>query len=847
MGKPTIWYDFRMEYLTSESVTEGHPDKLADQIADAILDELLRQDPQSRVAVEVLISLGLIVIAGEVTTRGYAETQKIARRVIREAGYDDPTYGFDADGCGILVSLHEQSPDIALGVVREKPEQIGAGDQGLMYGYATKETKELMPLPIVLAHALTRRLAEVRKKKILSYLRPDGKAQVTIAYKNGKPHHAENILVSAQHGPDLSLARIRRDIERHVIRKTIPTRFVNKTTKILVNPTGRFVMGGPAADTGLTGRKIIVDTYGGVGSHGGGAFCVAGDSIINTEHGLGSIKELSSMKRGELIKTDISPTPIDQWIDNGEMETLTTTTKDGYELEGTLSQRVRVIDTHGDYIWRRLDELHTTDWLAIQIKNRMFGKGELPAFEFVHKPGTFRKNSFMFPKTLTEDYAYLMGLLIGDGRCTTRDGVQLCVCERQMEHLVQNLFIKLFGRKGKIFGHWAFFCGVELRAFLQNLGIDYHRSWQKRVPKSIWTAPRPVIAAFIRGLFDTDGTVRKTGRNKNSADVKLTTTSKKLAQDIQQLLLNFGIVSNVQTVNTTGKITHIRGRIVRSARPLYHVRVKGYAAIKIFHKDINFGLPRKAKILNDIMHKDYSKRNLLRIPNQLQRVNRLWNKLSSHEHQEDIANIGRWLRDPGAKGTKELTYEKLAEFLDAYENKFAGDPDFEYLRMFYTMNHYYTQVKYETRGQAHVYDFAVPGAHTFIANGFVCHNSGKDPTKVDRSASYAARWVAKNIVVAGLAWQAEVRVAYAIGVPEPLAVSINTHGTGVLPDEQLSELVKEVFDLRPGMIIKELGLRKPIYRQVATYGHFGRNDLDLPWEKISKQNQLKRAAKKYIT
>ena len=251
-------------FLTSESVTEGHPDKFCDQIADAILDNFLKQDSNSRVAVEVMASLGMIVVAGEVTSRGQVDVQNVVQSVIRKVGYKD--------SFGILTSIHSQSPDIARGVTQQKSEQIGAGDQGVMYGYATDETKELMPLPIILAHSLTKRLAEVRKKKIIPYLLPDGKAQVTVEYKNEKPYRVSAVVVSTQHLVEVKQTRIRRDIKLLVIDKVIPKKLLDSKTKILINPTGRFVLGGPAADTGLTGRKIIVDTYGGVGSHGGGAF-----------------------------------------------------------------------------------------------------------------------------------------------------------------------------------------------------------------------------------------------------------------------------------------------------------------------------------------------------------------------------------------------------------------------------------------------------------------------------------------------------------------------------------------------------------------------------------------------
>ncbi|MBC7122813.1 MAG: methionine adenosyltransferase [Pseudothermotoga sp.] len=270
--------------FTSESVTEGHPDKLADQISDAILDAILQQDPNARVAVETLVTTGLAVVAGEVTTEAYVDIQDIVRRTILDVGYTRAKYGFDGETCGVLTSIHNQSPDIAIGVnkaleAREKNhledeyDKIGAGDQGMMFGYATNETPEYMPLPIVLAHKLAMKLAEVRKKKIVPFLRPDGKTQVTIEYdENWKPVRVDTILISAQHEPDVTINELREALIEHVIRPTISEQYWSNDIKILVNPTGRFVLGGPSADTGLTGRKIIVDTYGGWVPHGGGAF-----------------------------------------------------------------------------------------------------------------------------------------------------------------------------------------------------------------------------------------------------------------------------------------------------------------------------------------------------------------------------------------------------------------------------------------------------------------------------------------------------------------------------------------------------------------------------------------------
>ncbi len=253
--------------FTSESVTEGHPDKIADQISDAVLDALLAQDPQSRVACETVVTTGLAFIAGEITSKAYADLPAIVRETIKGVGYTRAKYGFDYETCAVISAIHEQSPDIAMGV-----DTGGAGDQGLMFGYACRETAELMPLPITLAHRLTQRLSQVRKEEILDYLRPDGKSQVTVEYDGDKPVRVEAVIISAQHSSLVKMDTIREDIMEKVIQAVIPAELLDEKTKYLINPTGRFVVGGPQGDCGLTGRKIIVDTYGGVGSHGGGAF-----------------------------------------------------------------------------------------------------------------------------------------------------------------------------------------------------------------------------------------------------------------------------------------------------------------------------------------------------------------------------------------------------------------------------------------------------------------------------------------------------------------------------------------------------------------------------------------------
>ncbi len=270
--------------FTSESVTEGHPDKICDQISDAILDALLEQDPMSRVACETATTTGLVLVMGEITTKGYVDMQKIVRDTVREIGYDRGKYGFDADNCAVITAIDEQSADIAMGVNKaleakehlmseDEIEAIGAGDQGMMFGYAVNETPELMPYPISLAHKLTRQLTRVRKDGTLTYLRPDGKSQVTVEYdENGKPARLDAVVISTQHSEDVTQEQIHEDVKKYVLDPILPAEMVDENTKFYINPTGRFVIGGPHGDSGLTGRKIIVDTYGGMARHGGGAF-----------------------------------------------------------------------------------------------------------------------------------------------------------------------------------------------------------------------------------------------------------------------------------------------------------------------------------------------------------------------------------------------------------------------------------------------------------------------------------------------------------------------------------------------------------------------------------------------
>ncbi len=823
----------KVTYVTSESVTEGHPDKIADQISDAVLDNLLAQDPYSRVAVECLTTTGSIMVAGEVTTRGFADVQRIARQKLKEIGYTDPRFGIDNEDAGVWVAIHGQSPDIAQGV-----EKDGAGDQGMMYGFATKETPELMPLPIMLAHKLTRRLAEVRKTGVIDHIGPDGKSQVSVEYHDGIPKRVSTVVIAAQHTDEVHEDGLRQEIIEKVI-KPVCGKYLDGNTQIHINATGKFVIGGPEGDTGVTGRKIIVDTYGGVGRHGGGAFCIAGNARVNTAAGTLRIDDCKGVV-GTLVKTDIHPMPAGEWYYNGVRETVLLSTSDGYSLEATPEHRLRILDAEGNYVWKEIAQVGPNDRIAIQTKNRLFGNGFIGNFEYSYRKGTAegKKKKYTYPDKLTDDYAYLLGLLVGDGDCTDDGCVKICVCESEQTANVQSLFQRLFGNKGKVYGHWAYIGGVELRAYLEFLGLGKERSFDKKVPEAIWNGTGTNVAMFLRGLFDTDGCIRIDGRNKTSPRAHLATTSRKLAEDVQILLLNFGITSHICKTAAAGKKTFIKGRVVKSKRALYNLIIKGAQSIRIFKEQIGFNLPRKAELLNGIDLRLKSDR--LTLPNQRQRIIRLFKKLPAVEQKKDAVRIARFTRKSEGKATKEMTYTKMEAFLRQYERFLKNEREFQYLKEMYYMKHYYTKIKGVLPSFAHTYDLNIPTTHTFTANGFVVHNSGKDPTKVDRSGAYAARWVAKNIVAAGLADKCEVQLSYCIGIAEPTSINVDCFGTSKVDEEAIVAAVRKHFKLTPKWIIERLQLRRPIYQKTAAYGHFGRDDPDFTWEKTDMADTLRK-------
>jgi len=829
----------KKQFKTAESVCPGHPDKLADQIADAILDEIIKEDKYARVACEVFVSKGYVVVGGEITTKAWIDINNLVRKTILEIGYDKPEYGFDGHTVGVLNTISEQSPDIAKGVRKTATKKQGAGDQGSCIGYATNETPNFIPLPTLLAHKLAMRLKEVREKKILPYLRPDGKTQITLEYEGEKVKRADSVVIAAQHDPEIPIEKIRKDIIKEVI---IPVckNLIDKKTKFYINNTGRFVIGGPVSDTGLSGRKLVIDSYGVGIPVGGGSFCIHGDSLINTEEGLLKIKDLRNIKKGTLVKTDIHPHRVGIWYDNGFKKTIKIKTLFGYEIEGTENQKIRIIDENGNYVWKSLGELKKGDFVAIQKKERLFGKKvDLSGFKYTYKEGTREKriNKFIYPRELTEDYAYLLGLLVGDGNYTGYGVIWIAAPEAEEKRNIQNLFKRLFGKKGEIYEHKVFIAGVEMRAYLEYLGLGYHRAWEKEVPWSIFRAPKKVMSAFLRGLFDTDGTIRITGRYNNSLEIVFYSSSLKLIKQVQQLLLNFGIISKLSKFSEKGNKSYMRGREIISRYPEYGLRLVGNESLKIFKKEIGFGLKRKQKILN-LINLD-RKRDYFIIPYQKERIKRILQKLAPFGRQfKDPAKILRFTRSSKGKATKNLTYSKLNEFLNAYKKRFKDNKDFQYLEYLNKMGHFYDRVNEINYSFDHVYDLFVPKNHAFVANGFICHNSGKDPTKVDRSGAYMARYIAKNIVAAKLAEKCLVRISFVIGGTKPTEFDIDTFGTAKISEEKILKVIPKIFDLTPGGMIKQLNLLRPIYKKTACFGHFGREEPEFTWEKTDKVKTL---------
>lgn len=715
------------KYLfTSESVSEGHPDKICDQCSDAILDSFLQQDANAHVAIETLVTTGQVVIAGEVRSSAYVDVPSIVRETIAEIGYTKPEYGFEANSCGVLSAIHEQSPDINQGVSREEDKKQGAGDQGIVFGFATNETKTYMPVSHYLATLIVKSLADIRKEgKLMTYLRPDAKSQVTVEYNlDGTPKRIDTIVVSTQHDEFGSEKAMQETICHDVVNTLIPyVKSKIKDADILalfnddiiyhVNPTGKFVIGGPAGDTGLTGRKIIVDTYGGMACHGGGAFCVDGDTEYLSPDGWKKISEYNGGK-------------VAQW-DNGELTFVEPLVYHKHKAE----KMYRLTTKH--FLDMVLSENHNVVFETSKgniIKKRV--KDLVDNYEIANGNAGFIPISFKYAG--------------GDGIDMTDDEIRLQVA---------------FCADGTLKGHSPY---MNLKKFYKK---------------------ERIIDLLELTHTEYDYSEYENGYMRVRFEPKI--KSKSLVECFKGANLH-------QLKVIAGELKEWDG----DCDNVYRTTVKEDADFAQFVFMASSGKYASIRYDDRIGEKYGDEEQYIR------------KSVCYEVRQCDCKTTN--IRRTGRNNAQHVTVE-----------------DF-------------------TPSDGMMYCFTVPSTMLVLRRNdrvFVTGNSGKDPSKVDRSAAYAARYVAKNLVANGLCKQCEIQIGYAIGVAEPVSVYVNDFGTNSGEIENLGQFVTEHFDLSPYGIDKMLGgLKKPIYLPTAAYGHFGREPYEkngltfFPWEKVMGKDEL---------
>lgn len=713
-------------YFTSESVSEGHPDKVADQISDSILDAFLAEDSESHVAVETLVTTGQVVVAGEVRSKAYVDIPSVVRETIASIGYTKPEYGFEANSCGVLTAIHEQSPDINQGVSRGDERKQGAGDQGIVFGFATNETETCMPVTHYLATLIVESLAEIRKEGFaMHYLRPDAKSQVTVEYSHdGMPLRIDTIVVSTQHDEFGSEKEMRERIEDDVVNILIPyvknqirdenvLRLFNDKIKYHVNPTGKFVIGGPAGDTGLTGRKIIVDTYGGMACHGGGAFCVDGDTEYLSPDGWKKISEYNGGK-------------VAQW-DNGEL-----TFVDPLIYHKHKAEKMYHLTTK-HFLDMVLSENHNVVFETSKgniIKKRV--KDIVDNYEIANGNAGFIPISFKYAG--------------GEGIDMTDDEIRLQVA---------------FCADGTLKGHSPY---MNLKKFYKK---------------------ERIIDLLELTCTEYDYSEYEDGYMRVRFEPKI--KSKSLVECFKGASLH-------QLKVIAGELKEWDG----DCDNVYRTTVKEDADFAQFVFMASSGKYASIRYDDRIGEKYGDEEQYIR------------KSVCYEVRQCDCKTTN--IRRTGRHNTHHVTVE-----------------DF-------------------TPSDGMMYCFTVPSTMLVLRRNdrvFVTGNSGKDPSKVDRSAAYAARYVAKNLVANGLCEQCEIQIGYAIGIAEPVSVYVNDFGTSSGEVEDLSDFVIEHFDLSPYGIDRMLGgLRKPIYLSTAAYGHFGRTSFTkdgltyFPWERVMSKDEL---------
>ena len=830
-----------INYYTSESVSCGHPDKICDQISDAILDEFLKQDKESKVACECFITNNLLVIGGEAHSQATVDIIGTAKRVIEEIGYDG-TNGFNPETAVFVNTLHEQSSDIRQGVDKENVEYQGAGDQGIMFGYATNETPDYLPLSVVLSNTTMKVYDRLRKEGKLPGCRPDAKCQYTIEYEenygNYIPIKIDTMLISMQHDEDVTTETLKRYVNNIILPEVCKEKpylyqyFYNGDYKQLVNPTGRFVIGGPEGDTGL---------------------CLNENTLIYTTKGLMKIKDLSI---GQNVYTTKGKAKIINKFFNGEKETKIITDKHNIEIEATNNHPFLVWDGEKS-VWKLCSELKVGDLLLKRRFSRYkFRHDELNSHSYKNKTINFYKGHLQNRKSIkiNNDFSYLMGWFVGDGNTTSNDRLTFYFnenSEEEKETLYENL-LKVFDKEDIKFYESQKDRFSILSSSLYNeivkLGISPSTARNKEVPKFVLEGNNQIKQSFLKGLFDSDGFVsNNNGRNKNNTHITLTTTSKTLAQQVTNLLYTLSIISSVYCGNSKSHLKH-NGTYIKGGT-FYHVYIVGEASIKRFSHLIGFSLPSKNNILKKSKEKNMynDERSYYVVP--------LLEKLFKYDNDLKIRYGFKKDADKQAlKIKRKISNERLSYILDIY-GKYCNTNEWIKLNDLIT-NFDTTQIKTIKDSKSITWDITLDdNTHAFIGNSFIVHNtgrkiivdtyggkaphgggafSGKDPSKVDRSAAYYARYIAKNIVHAGLANNITIQLSYGIGISKP--ISINVEGKINADKNFIIKLINDIFNPTPYNIIKALELKQPKYQKTATYGHF--SDENYSWEKCDKYNEI---------
>ena len=690
--------------VTAEAVRAGHPDKLCDQIADAILDAHLKQDPNARVAVEVFVTDSKVLVAGEVTSMAKVNHEKIVWDTLGRLRYKKADLCSDPNGhIDVEVRIHEQSPDIK-GAVDGKKE-LGAGDQGIMVGYATSETPEMLPLPVVLAQRICRELDSMQRN--VSWLGADGKAQVSVVYDGDKPQYVKTVVISVQHQAGMCAACMENAVFEQIVLRIVPNNLFHPKTRVLVNPSGSFVLGGPVADTGLTGRKLAVDQYGPIAHIGGGAYCVDGETEYLTPNGW---KRISDYSIEDMVA---------EW-DNNELryvypQSYTKTRAENLfhicsvdSLDMVLSENhdLVLITGKGNVMKKRLKEFMPDG----VIQNGHFGT----------IPTSFSYHNSSVGVPYSDAQIRLQVAFCADG--TIPKNNQMCRVRVKREQKKQ-----------------------RMEMLLQNTQTEYQKSEDGEY--TIYRFAPPAREKLLSNLF----------WNANSHQLSIIA---------QEAMLWDG---------------DEKKRVFRTTH-------KAEADFIQFAFMASYGT--NASIITD---------------------DRVGERYQNHYER------------------KSILYEVYLKMNKGADFRYGGNCKSSIRAIPYQSD------------DPFMYCFTVNSGMLVLRRNnhvFVTGNSGKDPTKVDRSGAYMARYIAKNIVAAGLATRCEVQIAYAIGKADPISISVETFGTGVVKNSTLAECVRRVFDLRPAAIIKQLDLRKPIYAPLAAYGHYGRPELSLPWERMDKKDAL---------